>query len=458
MALAPQKALSQEILTQDIWRLMLKLSLPSTLAMSVNGINAFVDGLFVGQLLGQQALAAISLAFPLTMLINGCTAMIGVGASSLLSRAIGAGDVATQRKIFGMTTVLCLMASALLSTLGIVFAYELIGLLGAEGEVLELAVCYYRVVMAGAFFRVYGVAANMLIRAEGKIREAMSFSIIATLLNILLNPIFIHHLKLGIAGAAWATVAAMLVLTLLDLQYFLRKRTDYPVDLRYARLEMALISPSLRVGVSAMLLQVMFFVQQAVVFMSLDRYGTEWDFAFMGACYRVVLLLVIPCFGFAQAMQPVTGINYGAQKLERVQAAYRLFTLSSTGLILVCWVGCMVFPRVILGWMLPEAQFTPNDLLNFRMMMGALPAFPLFFMGTTLFQSVGNGRSAAILLLSRELLLFVPLVLVLPLFWGVSGIYASSIPVNLLAIGLTVYLVALQFRQWQGPALRQAEG
>jgi len=449
MASEKDKTLSEEILSDRIWRLLVKFSLPSIIAMSVNGINAFVDGLFVGQLVGESALAAISLAFPLTMILNGFTAMIGVGASSLLSRSIGAGDVHTQQKIFGMTTTLCLLVSVVLSGLGIYFAPELIGFLGGKGEILEMGVSYYRIVMLGAFFRVFGVAANMLIRAEGKIKAAMTYSVMATLLNMALNYVFMYVLGMGIEGAAWATVAAMVVLSLLDLWYFLGRHTDYAVDLKAFGLNMKLLRPILTVGGSAMMLQIMFFVQQAVVFKSLDHYGTEWDFAFMGACYRVILLIVIPCFGFAQAMQPVVGINYGAGKLGRVREAYRTFTLSGTGLILLFWVFCMAWPEVILSWMLPEAQFTANDLLNFRMMMLTIPSFPLFFMGTTLFQSIGNARWATTLLLARELVLFVPAVLLMPLVWGVNGIYYAGIPVNVIVIGITVSMTMRQFGKWQ---------
>ena len=192
MASKPENDLREEILTKNIWQLMAKLSLPAIIAMSINGINAFVDGLFVGQYLGQNALAAISLAFPLMMITNGISAMIGVGASSLLSRAIGAEDLDIQRKSFGTTLALSLIFSVILSAFGIYFARELISFLGGKGEILELGVVYYRIMMYGAFFRIFAVAANTLIRAEGKIKEAMVFSIIAAVLNIILNPIFIY--------------------------------------------------------------------------------------------------------------------------------------------------------------------------------------------------------------------------------------------------------------------------
>ena len=149
MSDTPKSELTQEILTDNVWKLLWRLSMPAIIGMSINGINAFVDGLYVGQFLGQEALAAVSLAFPLMMVTNGISAMIGVGSSSLLSIAIGAGNVDTQRKIFGTMTALSLITSVALSILGIIFAPQLIGFLGGTGEILTLGVIYYRIMMIG---------------------------------------------------------------------------------------------------------------------------------------------------------------------------------------------------------------------------------------------------------------------------------------------------------------------
>lgn len=442
-------SLSQSILHDDLWKLMRRLSLPAILGMSINGINAFVDALFVGQFEGQQAVAAVSLAFPLMMITNGFSAMIGVGASSLLSRAIGAGDRALQARIFPTLVSLSVLVSALLTGLGVWFAPELIGFLGGTGEILTLGVVYYRIMMIGAFFRIFAVAANTLIRAEGKIKEAMRMMIIATVLNMVLNPLFLGLFGWGVAGAAWATVAAMAALSVFDLLYFLGGRASFPVDLSSFRLEGRVLRPILSVGVSAMMLQIMFFVRQTFVFKSLAYYGTDWDLALMGASYRILLLTIFPSFGFAQALQPVVGISYGAGDTARARRAFRIFNLSSTVLMLGLWAVILLFPEPILGLMLPDADFSARDLFNFRMMMATLPAFPIFFMATTLFQSVGHARAAAFLLVSRELLFFIPIVLVLPLFFGADGVYYAGVPVNILVFGLTVGMVGWQFRKWR---------
>jgi len=362
------------------------------------------------------------------MLDNGISALVGMGASSLLSISIGSGDLDIQKKVLGTMTILSVIFSVFLTILGWYFAPNLLAMMGGTGEIQELGVIYYRIILIGSFFRIYAVAANVLIRAEGKIKEAMIYSIITTLINIVLNPLFIVYFEMGVAGAAWSTVVAMVVFTIFDMWYFyVAKRTSYPIDLKRFSLEKKLLKPIFAVGVSAMTLQVMFFVQQLVVFRSLAYYGTDWDIAFMGACYRIFLIALVPGFGFAQAMQPIVGINYGANSYDRVKETFRIFTISYTVFLLLTWGFIMVYSRMSLGWMLPDATFSDQDILNFRMMMFSMPIFPYFMMTTTMFQSIGNAK--------------------------VPGIYATLIPVNIIMMLLSVWMVQREFKKWGGLGL-----
>lgn len=445
----PSNDRTQGILSDSLWRLMYQMSIPAIIGMSINGVNAFVDALFVGQFIGQDALAAISLAFPLTMITNGFAAMVGIGTSSLLSRALGSGDLKIQRKSFGTLTTLSVIIAIIIGSLGYYFAEDLIRFMGGSGNILDLGVRYYEIMMLGAFFRIFAVAANMLIRAEGKIKEAMLIALVAPFLNMILNPFFLGYLEWGIEGAAWATILSMAVFTLFDLIYFARGKTSYAVSLTDFNLDSKMLRPIFAVGVSAMMLQIMFFVQQAVVFKSLAYYGDDWDLAFMGACYRIVILMVIPIFGFAQAFQPIAGINYGAENYDRVKASFKIFTISSTILLLTTWTVAMIFPETILAWMLPDTLFESNDIFNFRMMISINPVFALFFMGATLFQAVGNAKFAFTLQLGRELFLYVPALLLFPLIWGADGIYYAGIPANIIVTFLAVIMVARQFRKWE---------
>jgi len=292
---------------------------------------------------------------------------------------------------------------------------------------------------------------NNVIRAEGKMNQAMGFLIAATVLNIILNPLFIAYFEWGIAGAAWSTVVAMALLTLIGVIYNVRGYTAYKVDLSYWKIEGKLLKPILSVGVSAMMMQIMFFIQQIFVFRSIAHYGDDWHVAFMGACYRIKILLIMPVFGFSQALQPIVGINFGAGVFDRVREGFKKFALASSILMMTIWALQMIFPEVILNWMLPEATLTAMDIFNYRMQMISYPVFPFFLMGITVFQSIGRARIAGIMLVARDLLIFVPFVLILPLWWGVNGIYYAIAPVNIIVFVAVSFYIKRLFDKWEAP-------
>lgn len=441
-------SLRQEIRTKSIWRLMLQLTPVAVIAMSVNSINMFVDALFIGQFLGEKALAAVSLAFPLSFFANGFAAMLGVGGSSMLSIAIGAKDDEKLKKIFGTTAILAIIVSALLSIFGWIFAEQMIAGIGGEGEVLRLGVVYYRALVLGSFFQIFAVSLNFLIRAEGKLKVAMSMGMISMGINMILNPIFIGYLDLGIAGAAYATIISMAIFSAMDIWYFRTGRASYKVDLTYFRLEKAIVKPILAVGTSAMMLQIMFIVQQIVVFKMIAIYGDDWDIAFMGACYRIMILILVPGFGFSTAMQPVAGINFGAKDYARVKESFWVFALGSTLLTSILLLLFELFPTIALGLMLPNSTFTAADIFNFRLMMSPGFVFSFFFMAMVLYQSIGNARVAGIVMILRDIFFFVPFVILLPNWFGITGIYAAPIFQNGIVIIIVMYLISKTFKQW----------
>ncbi len=443
-----QPSLRDEIRTMDMWRLMIKLTPVAVIGMSINSINTFVDALFIGQFLGEKALAGISLAFPLSFLANSFAAMLGVGGASLLSISIGAKDKDTLRKILNTIIILSVIVSVVLSATGWLLGEEMVAALGGKGEVLALGTKYYRILVLGAFFQVFAIALNVLIRAEGKINTAMTMGIIAMCTNMVLNPLFIGYFEWGIAGAAYATILSMMLFSVQDILYFLRRKATYEVDLSYFKLDKKLVVPILKVGVSAMMLQLMFIVQQVVVFKTIAHYGDDQDIAFMGACYRVLILMLVPGFGFSSAMQPVSGINFGANDYPRVKHAFWVFSIGSTTLTGILLAIMQIFPTEVLGLMLPNFEFTATDILNFRIMMAPGILFSFFFMGITLYQSIGNAQIAGIVMILRELVFFVPLVIILPRYLDLTGIYLTPVIQNVIVLAIASYLVFTTFRKW----------
>ncbi len=450
------QTLREDFLTDNLWRLMVRLSVPGILGMLVVGINTFVDAIYVGQFIGKEALAAVALALPLTFLTNGMAGLVGVGSASVLSRAIGAEDRETQSLIFGNLVAMSLLSSLVMTIAGYFFAGELIAFMGGSGEIHTLGTQFLEISMLGSVFSIVGIAANMLVRGEGRIKYAMSFAVVAMVLNMCINPVLIKVLGLGIRGAALSTVIAMAVYSLISCLYFILGKSTIPVKPRFYGLVGSIAKPVLAIGSSSLIMQAMQLLQGVFVYKTIAAYGTSNDMAFMGATFRIFMLAVIPVFGIMQSFQPVVGVCYGARHYERVKDVTRVFGLGGMILLTTVWLVLELIPTMVLSLLLPTMTFTANDIFNFRLVLLALPGLPLLFIGITLFQAVGNAKLAAITMLARQIILFIPAILILPRFYGVDGVFYAMIGVDIVCIAFVVFATVLEFRKFDGLSVAKA--
>ncbi|MEG4005566.1 MATE family efflux transporter [Microcoleus sp. Pol11C1] len=444
-----QTKVADEILQGNLIQLMLKLSAPGILGMLLIALNSFLDALFAGRLIGESALAAISLALPLTTIVIGCALSVGIGSASVLSRAIGAGDINTQSKIFGTFTVMSLIISFFITIIGYGFGDQLISFMGAEGEIASLGAEYFKTYILGAVFLVLAVGSSQLIKSEGRIGLATGFAAISVLTNTILNPIFVAVFHWGIRGIALATVVSSIVYASVILTYFICGKSSTPVQLKKLTLSVDLAKPIVSVGLSVLIMDLMGIVQQIVIFRSIAYYGTDTDIAFAGATLNLYSLAVTPVYGFVYALQPVIGINYGAGNYHRMKKSYLIFGIGGTILLSIIWLPLQLFPATFLSLLLPKVAFIANDLLNFRIITILLPLMSFVFCSITLFQSIGNGKIAGIIVVARQVFLFIPVVLILPLFIGINGIYYSLIAVDILVSLVVAFFTWKEFDRFQ---------
>ncbi|NMG20296.1 MATE family efflux transporter [Brasilonema bromeliae SPC951] len=440
-----QSQLTNEILQGNLVKLMFKLSIPGILGMLLLGLNIFVDALFAGQLIGETAVAGISLALPLTNILTGFAMLVGVGSASVLSRAIGSFDIKTQSKIFGNLIVMSVVISLVITIISYSFGEELILFMGGSGKVASAGAEYFKTYMLGSVFYILAVASNQIIKSEGKIRIATIFTVIYVIVNIIFNFIFVSVFQWGIQGIALATVLAMVVHSIVNLTYFLSGKSSIPVHPKKFVLAVDLLPAILSVGIPALLTQVMGLVQSSVVFKSISYYGTQNDIAFYGATLTLTSLTYVPLNGFTQALQPVIGINYGAGNYDRLKKAYLTFVNGGITVLTFFWLLLQLSPNTFLGWLLPDVAFTSNDFLNFRILSLLIPIMPLVFLGATLFQSLGKGKIVTIIILLRSLFLFIPLVLILSNLIAVTGIYYGMLMTDILVILIVLILILIKF-------------
>ena len=310
-----QKFILNEKLNKILW----KLSLPAIVAMVLYGLNAFLDTVFVGQLIDETALAGVSVAYPLTSIMLGFGSLIGTGAAAILSIAIGSNDLKKQKQILSNSTILSHLTTIIFAIPAYIFADDLIYMMGGRGEIQDIGVEYLRPTLIGSFFWIYGLGINLIVRGEGKMKEAAFMSSYGLILNIILTPIFISVFNMGVSGAAWGTNIGMIIYSLVGYLYFARKKGSFESDINSLKFDSATTKAILSAGFPGFIMAVMGLLQAAVVFNALNSYGSDQDLAIYGAANRIYIFLMTPLFGLKRALQPVTGINFGANKLDRVK-------------------------------------------------------------------------------------------------------------------------------------------
>ncbi|WP_064967491.1 MATE family efflux transporter [Tenacibaculum ovolyticum] len=419
--LKPKK--KPDFLNDNLWKLMLKLSTPSILGMMVISINGLVDIFYTSYFIGVKAFTGISMLFPLMLVVTSVTVFVAAGSASVLSRAIGANNTEIQQKIIPNMIALSLIGAAIIIIPGIIFSHEIVSLLGISAELFTYALDYYSIYILGAFFSIYGLSANGLIRAEGKIGQAMRFTLISVILNLLLTPLFIGIFNMGVAGAAWSSILTMVLYSLLTSLYFIRRKATFSTTKFRIKLEPKILKSVLSIGFSAFSMQLSNIFRQFILFRLVALYGNLEAMAFFNATFRLFSFLAIPVLGLFQSMQPVIGINYGAKKIHRCLKGVSIYRLAGTILALILVTPIFLFPEILINIMLPNKELNQTEIFNLQMILCILFFIPISSSSIVLFQSIGKAKLATLLPVGRQLFLFVPIIFIFTKHHDIQGVY-----------------------------------
>ena len=437
------EALGKEPIGPLLWRC----SLPAIIGMLVNALYNIVDSIFVGQGVGELALAAVTIAFPLMTILMGMGMFVGLGAASIASLRLGAGDNQGAECILGNAlTLLCLI---MLPTTGLalLFLEELLQWLGASPEVLPYAIDFTRIILGGSIFMHISFGLNGLIRAQGDAKTALYTMLIAALLNTALNPLFIFVFHWGIAGSAWATVISQFVATVWVLTYFLYGRSTLRLRRACLPLQKKLVLDISRIGMAPFLMQLGSSLVIVIFNFTLLSYGGNLAIAAFGIVNRVLMLLLMPVLGISQGVQPIVGYNYGAQNYSRVLQAIKLAAGSAT---LVCIVGLAV---VLTGHEALVRLFNDNPELirigseGLCIFLAMLPIIGFQIIGANYFQAIGKAGYSIVFNLLRQFILLIPLVYLLPQWLGLNGIWTAGPVADLGSACLTGFFLLKELRR-----------
>ena len=318
-----KKDIKEQLLTERPVDLLFKLSVPAVIGMMVIGLYPLMDGVFAGNIIGQNAMTACSVAMPLTFINNGVATLLGIGSASLLSRALGKGDDKTVNSIMGNLMFWVLLFSAVITVGGIILAPHFLSMLGAKGEIHALGIRYMRIIFLGSVFVNFAQSANMVMRGEGLMKKAMMIMGLGALINIVLDPILMKTMgDRGIEGAALATVAAQVIQAMVTLHYFLKK--SQTVKIHKITSDKSIYPEMFSVGASAMMMQILFMIQQTMLYKMAFKYGGDVNATLMAASLRVYGFSFIPLWGMSQGLQPVVGTNFGLTQIGRASCRERV--------------------------------------------------------------------------------------------------------------------------------------
>lgn len=431
----------QLILNGNMYQVMGQLSWPAVIAMVLYGMNNFLDGIFVGHLISTTALAAVGIAYPLAQFAQGFGTLIGTGIGSAISIWIGADDKDKLNRSLGTANYLTLVFSVLITIPCCIFAKELVYMMGGRGEILSLGTEYFRATIIGSFFWIHGLALNMMIRSEGRMKTAAWMIAVGLVVDVALKPVFIDTFGWGVAGAAWATNISMIIYTVLGVWYYSSGKASFKTKFWSLEKDKAIIKEAFSLGMPGFIMMIMIVIQNIVVFNVLARYGKDSDITFFTAVNRFYILLNTPLWGLMRALQPVSGMNYGAGKYGRSINGYWIFSLTGLMILLPFWLFVMFYPSGVLSLMIPDMGFSQNQLADFRIYMSILPALPFVFMAMVWFPSVGYAKPATVISILRQVVLYIPALLIVPVLYGISGIYTASAVIDWVVFGLVLYIV-----------------
>ncbi|MDO9535123.1 MAG: MATE family efflux transporter [Bacillota bacterium] len=437
---------------EDISKLLFRFSMPAILAMAVMASYNIVDTIFVGRL-GSEAIAALSVSFPIQMLLGAVAIGTGVGAASLISRSLGAEKEEDAAIAVGQIFLLAMALGLGAMLLGFFKLRPMLILFGATPEILELTVDYMSVIVNGAVLLFLILMLNHVVRAEGNSILPMKVMIISALTNIVLDPIFIFVLDMGVRGAAVATVLAKVVGVFLLLRYYLSGKSNLTVRFRHLRPDWRIIYDIYRVGLPSLIIQMSANISIIIVNRILGGFGYI-PIAIMGLVVRFQMFGFMPVIGIAQGLLPIIGFNFGAGKYPRIREALLKAAGAGTVFVTITGLAFFIFPEFFLRIFSSDEQLISTAVPAVRIMVLMYPLLGAQTISIIFFQAVGKGMSSLVLSLLRQFLLYIPFIIVLPYYFGLTGIWVATPLADMLAFIVTIMLVLRELNRMGIPLYR----
>jgi putative MATE family efflux protein len=414
---------SERFGTASITQLLVEQSLPAAIGILVMSLNIIVDTIFVGRFIGPLGIGAITVVMPIIFLISSIGMALGIGGSSVFSRALGSQNVEKSTQVWGNMVSCTILLSLLFVILGFAFGESIITLFGGKGDLISPSATYFRVLLYGVSFLAWAMMTNPVIRALGFPKLAMLTLIIPSILNVILDPIFIIVLDMGIAGAGWASSLSYLGSGLYTAIFLFSGRSELSISWKHMIPRIDIIREMFAIGSVTLARQGTIAILTIVLNNSLFFYGAETAVSVYGIASRCMMFALFPVMGITQGFLPVAGYNYGARHWDRVRLTIRLSMGYATLMAGIIFSLIMFFTPQIVSVFTTDQSLINQTTPAMRWLFLATPLIGINLIGSAYYQAIGRAIPALLLALTKQGIFLIPLVLLLPLQFGINGIW-----------------------------------
>jgi putative MATE family efflux protein len=432
---------ASELGEKSITSLLIKQSVPASIGILVMSINILVDTILVGNWIGSVAIAAINVVLPVSFFIAALGMAIGIGGSSIISRALGANNKEKALASFGNQITITLLLTVSLAILGLWYMNDLIPAFGGKGDIFAPAKTYYQIILYGVPILALAMMGNTVIRAEGKPMFSMIAMIIPSVGNLSLDFLFIKVFDMGMHGAAWAsTISYMLCLGFI-IYFFLSKHSELKLNLSHLGIKYDILKEIIELGFVTLARQAVVSVTYLILNNILYKLGGEASVTTYAIIARMLMFALFPVLGVTQGFLPIAGYNYGAELKSRVRETIIKAILFASALGLLVFACIMIFAEPIVRAFTDDMVIISKTPSAMRWVFAAIPIVSIQLIGSAYFQAIGKARPAFLLTLSRQGFIFIPLILILPRFYDEFGVWISFALADLLSTIVTAYFL-----------------
>lgn len=434
--------------TENIGKLLMQYAVPAIIAMTASSLYNMVDSIFIGHGVGPLAISGLALTFPLMNLAAAFGSLVGVGAATLVSVKLGQKDYDTAQRVLGNVLVLNILLGVAFTLVVMPFLDPILYFFGGSDATVPYARDYMEIILIGNAVTHLYLGLNSVLRSAGHPQKAMYATVATVIINTILDPVFIYGFGWGIRGAAIATILAQIIALVWQLKLFSNRDELLHFHRGIFRLKRKIVFDSLAIGMSPFLMNIAACFIVILINQGLKRYGGDLAIGAFGIVNRLVYIVVMIVMGLNQGMQPIAGYNYGAQQYSRVNKVLKMTIVYATVVTTVGFAIGMAFPRLVVSIFTSDAELIDISARGLRIIILFFPIIGFQMVTANFFQSIGMAGKAIFLSLSRQLLILLPCLLILPHFFGELGVWVSMPVSDLLASLVAALMLMMQFRKF----------